>query len=186
MIWVLPADCGHFWNELRCGQGLRTSNGFARTTIIPWINDGSRSVNICLNRPICNATSSLRLIYISLFCLCRHKRRSWIFADMYLEICNVFGQYLAIQPADCCHQNEFWSAGVQRAALRSVWLSVWVLRLQEFVFHPPILICSICWPTSRPTLSWDPGNSLMKRYVFPYFNRLHDIICSNAWNTYIL
>jgi hypothetical protein len=40
--------------------------------------------------------------------------------DMYLFVFSVFGQYVAIQPAECGHQNEFWSTGVRRAALRTV------------------------------------------------------------------
>jgi hypothetical protein len=42
------------------------------------------------------------------------------FVDMHLFIFNGFGQYFAIQPADCCHQNEFWSTGVLHAALHTV------------------------------------------------------------------
>jgi hypothetical protein len=47
------------------------------------------------------------------------------FSYMYFIVFSVLFQYLAIQPADCGHENKFWSTVVRRATLRTVSLIAW-------------------------------------------------------------
>jgi hypothetical protein len=102
-IWTRPAYCGLLINSPRPQFDF----------------EKSRSVINSINRLIFICASPLRLISVPLFLLGGTKCVP-VISETYFVVLSVFGQYLAIQPADCGHQNKFWSTGVRRATLRPV------------------------------------------------------------------